>query len=214
MKADELLHQLYADSGKMVRRKRGNSEWMREISQIDLQGNTYGSPTMATGAYGSVQGAKYFSTVRVERSTWFSGAFLYHIPEQITTLGKLRSIASDARYLYGISLSPVDVWNLIPFSWLADWVVNAGDVISNISDQLYNKQVLKYGYTMAHTVRTTNTVLTAPMVNGAVYTPRLVSTYDIKQRMQATPFGFGLSWDGFTPYQLSILAALGLSRGR
>lgn len=214
MKADELLRHLYRDSGKVVRRKRGNPDFTRVINQSSSESNAYGCPTMGTGSYASITGGKQFTSTETTRSMWFSGAFMYHLPESVTSLGKLRSLASDARYLYGISVSPIDVWNLIPFSWLADWVVNTGDVISNISDQLYNKQVLKYGYMMAHTTRTTYTHGTIKLVDGFTHVPRATQVYDIKQRIQATPFGFGLNWDGFSAYQLSILAALGISRGR
>jgi hypothetical protein len=33
-----------------------------------------------------------------------------------------------------------------------------------------------------------------------------------KRRTEANPFGFGVSWKGLSPFQLSIAAALGISR--
>jgi len=34
-----------------------------------------------------------------------------------------------------------------------------------------------------------------------------------KKRYGANPFGFGVVWNGLSPFQLSILAALGISKG-
>lgn len=215
MEADSLLRSLYKDNGKVVRRRRGNPNFTRLEDQISTEtASQYGVPTMVTSAYSSPSGGKLFTSTETLRSQWFSGAFMYYLPESVTSLGKLQSIMSDTRYLYGLSLSPIDVWNLIPFSWLVDWAFNVGDVLSNLSDQLFNRQVLKYGYVMAHTTRTTYVHGTYPLVGGLCAVPRAVSVYDVKQRVQATPFGFGLNWASFTPYQFSILAALGISRGR
>jgi len=41
-----------------------------------------------------------------------------------------------------------------------------------------------------------------------------VFTTTVKRRRRATPFGFGLEFDSFSQFQLSIIAALGLSKRR
>jgi hypothetical protein len=41
-----------------------------------------------------------------------------------------------------------------------------------------------------------------------------VRTFERKYRVRASPFGFGLTWKDFDPFQLSILGALGVSRLR
>lgn len=215
IEADSLLRSLYKDDGKVIRRRRGSSGFERVVDQSSSETSDAGWPTMVSPFYSSISGGKKFVSTETTRSQWFSGAFQYHLPESVTSLGKLRKVMSDARYLYGLGISPVDFWNLIPFSWLADWAVNAGDVLSNLSDQLYSRQVLRYGYVMARTTRTVYTHGTYPLSSGGmVAVPRAMQRYTVEQRIQATPFGFGLSWTGFTPYQLSILAALGISRGR
>jgi len=35
----------------------------------------------------------------------------------------------------------------------------------------------------------------------------------VKKRVKATPYGFGLDTDAFTPRQWAILGSLGISRG-
>jgi len=52
--------------------------------------------------------------------------------------------------------------------------------------------------------------------NGTVYpgvTPSDVTfVTETKKRIRANPFGFGVSWDGLSPFQASIAAALGITR--
>jgi len=35
---------------------------------------------------------------------------------------------------------------------------------------------------------------------------------ETKMRQRANPYGFGLTWSGLSPFQLSILAALGINK--
>lgn len=209
--ADDLISQLYRDDGRVVRRKRGNPAVFESLQEVSEETESTGYPPLTTSAYTGT--SKTFTTTSVERARWFSGAFMYHLPERIGLLGDLRRLAVDARYLLGLSASPIDVWNLVPWSWLGDWFFSSGDCISNLSDQLYNNQVLKYGYVMVHTKKVRTDVLTTP-VGGNLLKATSTQTWDYKIRRQATPFGFGLSWDGFSSGQLAILSALGLSRAR
>lgn len=213
--ADYLLSQLYRDNGRVIHRSRGNRDYERVISENSSIVGSYVVAPPPMNAYFYVRQGQLFTGERITRSTWFSGAFTYHIPKDVVGLKGLQRILVEARYLYGLSVSPIDVWNLVPWTWLVDWIFNAGQILSSLSDQIYNTQVLKYGYVMARTKQVT-TYHTSQMLQQpfTVVTGRSVCTWDVKQRLAATPFGFGLSWSGFTPYQLSILTALGLSRGR
>jgi ABC-type polysaccharide/polyol phosphate export permease len=40
----------------------------------------------------------------------------------------------------------------------------------------------------------------------------MVILSETKQRYRANPFGFGITWDGLSPLQLAIAAALGITR--
>lgn len=161
-----------------------------------------------------------FLTTRTYRKLWFSGAFTYHLPVGYKSHNALVSAAAKAKPLLGIGLTPDTVWNLTPWSWALDWVSNMGDVISNTSDMITDGLVIKYGYVMEHSVTSytythvTGNRYTSPIGSHSFdYTPSQLTSYvERKRRTKATPFGFETSWGNFTPRQLAIAAALGLTR--
>jgi len=75
--------------------------------------------------------------------------------------------------------------------------------------------VMRYGYLMEHSiVRDTYTIDGTGLKSEFLPIQPLVLVTETKIRRKANPFGFGLKWDGLSPFQLSIAAALGLSKGR
>jgi hypothetical protein len=94
-----------------------------------------------------------------------------------------------------------------------DWFSNAGDVINNAQAFALGGLVMPYGYIMEETTivelyEQDHTGLTG--VHGPSPTTMCEST--IKRRRPANPFGFGVGWQGLTPTQLAISAALGITR--
>jgi hypothetical protein len=163
---------------------------------------------------GAVRDKGVLTQIRtVERRRWFSGAFTYHVPVDESRYGRLAKQASDARKLYGATIDPEVLWNLTPWSWAADWIANTGDIMSNVSDAITDGLVMRYGYLMEHTIIKDTYTLAGFDIIG-VPSNSLITSFstETKRRVRATPYGFGLTWEGFTPYQLSILAALGISR--
>jgi hypothetical protein len=75
--------------------------------------------------------------------------------------------------------------------------------------------VMRRGYIMCST-REKHTY-THPGINIVNYGPTgaLVESFQTtsKMRLRASPYGFGLTFDGFSPRQLAILAALGITQG-
>jgi len=123
-------------------------------------------------------------------------------------------IALEAKKLLGLSLTPDVVWNLTPWSWAVDWFSNVGDVLSNITDALTDSLVMGYGYMMENTVQRRTYTFSGPTgakTRGA-RPANVVFEVNSKQRVQANPYGFGLTWNSLTPFQLSILSALGISK--
>jgi hypothetical protein len=71
---------------------------------------------------------------------------------------------------------------------------------------------MRYGYVMEETTTTyTDTMHSVDIIGG--FKGDLQHSYGttVKVRRRATPFGFGLNWDGFSDYQWGVIAALGIS---
>jgi hypothetical protein len=157
---------------------------------------------------------KVVRSLEVTKRQWFKGAFVYYIPSDKSLLGKLQRGVIGARHLLGISLTPDSVWNLAPWSWAVDWFGSANSVFRNWTNWAIDGQVLKYGYMMEHTIAkyTYTFVGDTGFQAGDARPIDVVLVSETKKRLQATPYGFGLSWDDFTATQWAIVTALGLTR--
>lgn len=155
-----------------------------------------------------------FTTSETGRKVWFSGRFRYYIPERNFKDSAWRR--KTIRRMYGLTLTPADIWELTPWSWLIDYFSNAGDVLSNLSTGVVDDVVAKYAYIMGTTTVRTTTTTSALLKNieaGDVYfSGTAIQESCIKNRNVATPFGFGMSSEDFSGRQLAILTALGLSK--
>lgn len=152
---------------------------------------------------------------QTKSASWFEGCFRYHIPIPDTTMGKLGEYSSEANKLLGLRLTPELVWNLTPWTWMADWFGNTGDVLRNISALGHDGLAMQYGYFMASSddvidMRHTHTDYNGFMGNGPAGSTVFVSH---KKRLPATPFGFDVALESLSRTQVAVLAALGLSRG-
>ena len=145
---------------------------------------------------------------------WFSGSFTYTSGSN-TDIQKCLGIGAEADKLFGLSLTPDVAWELTPWSWAIDWFSNAGDVISNATSIGLAGLVIKYGYIMEETSTTATYSMPATGITGVTGSPPDCSwSVTTKRRREANPFGFGLTWEGLSPTQLAITAALGITRIR
>lgn len=215
---DQLWRQYQRDAGRVVRRR---YSFPTEKTVVDRGSQFDRSPTPA--AYGSSIAPCWSKatgtlhrTLTTVRDVWFSGAFTYYLPkaEGEGALSSWFNSMMKLKSIYGLTLDPDVVWNLTPWSWAFDWISNAGDVISNVTDSVTDGLVLRYGYVMEHVTEYYEYSLTGlrPRKGNAPSDLSLVLVRENKQRLRATPYGFGLSWDSFSPKQLAILAALGITR--
>lgn len=217
--AEALIHQLIRDSGRNVRRQFvfpvETSSWVNETVGDT---RTYPWPLLNSIHY-NYGSAKRVTVTTHERRLSFSGCYTYHLELGSSTLDRLNRNAQFAKKLLGLRLSPDVFWNLAPWSWLVDWVSNAGDVLHNVSAFQQDGLVLRYGYVMEHTISKHEvSVVGLNMRNSSgsfIPVPPLSMTYGLetKRRRKATPYGFGLELSGFDARQWAILGALGLSRG-
>lgn len=210
--SERILSQLERDSGRNVRRK-FQFPTVYTTAQTQAAGRPY--PALNTAVYTDQTKTELHSFMQ---RRWFSGCFTYHFERSGASRGRMQQAALNAGQLLGLELTPAVVWNLAPWSWLADWVTNAGDVMSNVSRFSQDGLVMRYGYVMEHTVQTRS----ISYEGGSYYKypaflpmPRTSGVFEVetKVRRKATPYGFGLDTGGFDPRQWAILGALGISRG-
>lgn len=173
-----------------------------------VSGTTYGDP-----------GATAF-TRQFFQKTWFEAKYLNYLhvtPSQETAL---KRAVVEADLLLGLELTPEVVWNITPWTWAVDWFTNAGDILSSVSRNLLDGMVMSNGYVMntfrkeAYAERTgvvLHSVKKLPYWSGD---DRVMTLQETKRRFRSIPyFGFGVA-GGLSDRQISILAALGISRGR
>jgi len=184
--------------------------------------NYFGSWNWSTGVSSGSKGrSKQTVTSRSMEKVWFSGTFRYYIPDLSTSQWDRRA----RRALFGANPSPELLWEVLPWSWLIDYFSNVGDVMSNASSGVDNLTV-KRSFIMRHTLtevtytvwsahdarNTTGTFATSwPSVDNTWTSTDVVET---KARDGGgNPFGLHVELSSLSAFQLSILAALGISRG-
>lgn len=222
--AEEIISQYEKDAGKLVRRRYTFPTERTVSSPVTLATGanpfSFGRGTLGlaltTGgpAFSASQGVltRHTETV-VDRS--FSGAFTYYIPTGYSTRDKVRRSADYAGHLLGLEITPEVLWEVMPWSWAVDWVTNAGDAISNVSDFISDGLVMRYGYIMEHSIaREVYTLHNVPLKGQGATTFTLEKVREVKKRLPASPFGFGLTPESLSAKQVSILAALGMSYRR
>jgi hypothetical protein len=225
--AERLINQYARDAGRKIRRKYKPAP-ITEVEDIVFDNNSgfqhYLGPLSdssaggyLTPALGGWPGVRTDTNTRV-KTQWFSGAFTYYLPGVNDFAGKLLREEAEMRHLYG-GLSVDTAWNLLPFSWAADWISNAGDVLHNVSQFARDGLVMPWGYVMEknelHNYRKVEGARfqTSRMVDDIFHFPDVVSTtFSVvyMRRRKATPFGFGLDISGFTTRQKAILGAVGI----
>jgi hypothetical protein len=214
MDTETIVKQLLRDSGKNVRRHFTISE-DKTLDHQELDPLVYPWPGLSTYHW-STGSVRPVAHIKTERSVWFDGCFTYHLdPDAFTGL---EGAARQARLIYGVKLTPDVVWNLLPWSWLIDWVVNVGPVMKNLGLFANDGLTLRYGYTMEHTVvkRTWSwpTLERAPGGFEGSFPPQATFslTTDRKRRLEQSPFVLGLTGSDFTLRRAAILGALGLTK--
>jgi len=162
-----------------------------------------------TGSWRKVQ-----RTTTSSRYVYFKGAFTYYMPDDKSVWGRIERYEQLANKMLGTRFNAEDAWNLAAWSWLVDWFVDIGTVMSNVSRLSEDGLVLRYGYLMSHVVdeeyHTSQHSLPLGGKLGAVTT---TLRRESKERVKATPFGFGLNTTAFTSRQWAILTALGFTKG-
>jgi hypothetical protein len=205
--------------------KRDNGKWIRRRATLV---NDYRETKISSGdgimvePYGSLQEGLLSSTAKWEvweqKTTLATsvGSFAYYRPEFDDSLtGDSIPLLRDLRRqlaIHGARISPSNIYKATPWTWLIDWVSNAGHWVSQGSDYLMDGMVARYLYLHHYSLRRHVLKQHMPFKSGAK-TLEFTRLIEVKQRKGAeTPYGFGLSWDNLSPKQIAILGALGITR--
>jgi hypothetical protein len=155
---------------------------------------------------------------------WFVGTFGYYVPD----IGSSEWTNRAKGILSGLKPTPGELYALIPWSWLADWFGNVGTILSNLSTNAVDNEVLLN----CHVMKQVSTHFEIDVniawdehekeVGGVPFSHVDPGTDNLhyscirveKLRQKASPFGFGLSSQDFSFWQNSILAALLFSKKR
>lgn len=207
-----LLDNLHRNSGRLVRRQYRPDAVVNTVTTVfpNEQLSYVGDVTGLLAAYFAFSGP----ITRIVKTTtqWqFSGAFTYYIPES----GIGRKIA-DLDYLYGVRATASLAWELLPYSWLVDYKASVGAAIKNLESFHQDGLVMPYAYVTKREVVESRYTWEGLVYNSFGVLERLNCEATVVgttlQRRPATPFGFGITPGDLTLKQLSIIAALGLSR--
>lgn len=215
---DERIRKLRRDNGRIIHRERR----LVDTTTVSVTESTVNGPfayLLPTPIIIGGGRTRRTVTSSYKEQIWFEGAFRYYVPN----IGSLEWEKRAKRALFGANVTPVNVWKVLPWSWLIDWFANTSDVLSNMSENAVDNTVAKYAYVMRTTERDNVTVIqtdwggrsgapaTYPAGGGLSVLRESTIT---KSRIPATPYGFGLTTSGLSPYRIGVLAALGMSQGR
>lgn len=218
IESEKILAQLHRDSGRIVRRRYAFPDDVTTSTTVfNFAQSWINGQGVDPRCYVSQTGAPLTRVTKTTVRTWFSGAFTYYIETGQSDMQRLTRAGSEARKLFGLELTPSTVWNLAPWSWLADWEGNIGDVLHNSARFSTDGLVMRYGYIMQEKTCTVDYTLHP---SGSINTGdnkgkelHMTVAANSKVRRVASPFGFGFDMTALTGRQSAILGALALSRG-
>jgi hypothetical protein len=231
--SSKIISQFKLDNNQPIRRKMRFPAITVGEHEIFSLTSTAGVNVLPNSALNSVNGkilyndidlsagvfdySKGWTAKILEKSTqnvWFSGEYSYALPMDNSIRSRFQRYEAYANQVLGTRMTLATLYQLTPWSWLADWFADIGTIISNSEALSSDGLVLRYGYLMSHTVTDrTLTVYGLSDFQGNKYTSSsLVFRTERKQRVRATPFGFGLNPSSFTAGQWTILGALGLTK--
>lgn len=216
---DRLLAQIARDNGRGIRRR----VVLRDSTDVAVVQQNFN--TVFVNCYG-FPSALPSGTTRWEVVTttkdkvWFAARYRYYIPD----VGESQWTRRARRALFGAYPTPNTLYQLLPWSWLIDYFGNVGDLVSNMGSRAVDNLTADYAYVMRQRETTVETHMFtrwnsqfaggSNVPAGDMRLSGVTQTTITKARAVGSPYGFGLTYDGLSLYQKSILAALGISRSR
>lgn len=220
--SSRILQQYHRDSGRQIRR-RLNFGPTEDVTFRDEYTDTSWSGNMpGVFGWGSTGNPAFSVSTPINHKTtttqrvWFSGAYSYYLQTDDDLIARFARYEQNANRILGSRITAETIWDLGPWSWLLDWKLNIGDVLANAELLGSDGLVLRYGYLMCHTkVKTVSSIPNVRFYGGStpVHSGPVTNTAtrETKERVKATPYGFGVTASGFSAKQWAILGALGLT---
>lgn len=218
------LAQLIRDEGRPVRRKAflrddaaGSDTTNIHKAGYPTDGSLYVVdmiPTHVTQCYASGRKNGVTTTHKQKTLCWAEGRFRYLLPPGPRNVAWTRKML---RRIMGGRITPADLYNIVPWSWLADYFTGLGDFIQAIGPGVGDRLICDYAYLM----RTIEYSYYSESQQGLVYSLEIKGKYTttttdasrlVKIRCMASPFGWGFKQNSLSPKQISILGALGMSK--
>jgi hypothetical protein len=146
-------------------------------------------------------------TKKLEECYTFSGSYIFYLnsngvpvndtPEERERLSRL---------LQGLTITPAIVWDALPWSWLVDYFINIGDILSNMYSEIADRQLTTHAY-----IQCAREVSYLREGSDGILHASCMRKLTMKIRRKVDPYGLALNTE-LSERQLMILAALGLSR--
>jgi len=144
-----------------------------------------------------------------KRRTWVEkwGSVRYK-PTALPPKDKAELRRQAIKIVYGLELSPANLWEALPWSWLVDWFTNVGDYLStynNVVPVAHSTPCIMTRTTTKATFARADTLSQVSGGNGSW-------TYQTKIRSVVSPASLTASLPFLTDRQLSILGSLAVLR--
>lgn len=206
--AERVLDQYRRNSGKWIKRRYSFPDETSTETWKWTGSSNRPVPQLPPAVFSSWGDTELTLVKQKVRRVWFEGVFCYYLGEP----GSFRRREQEANKILGTRLTPETLWNLSPWTWMADWFTNIGDVIHNIGAFANDGLVMPYGYVMEHSTVTDSYKSSGWQYKSAGMPSEMTQTFHVisKRRIQASPFGFGLTSGDLSTRQLAILGSLGL----
>lgn len=213
IQAQDRLKQILRDEGRPVKRRIILND-STSINWQDSGVGTYLGPQFVTYFYAGPQ--RWNNVLSRSDKVWAAARFRYWLapgPRDVEWTNALKA------KIFGFKPTPAVVYRAIPWTWLADWCTNVGDMIDNLETTVVDRLAADYFYVMRQiedeykfTCSTTYyRVDTMELVPASASGRRIRG---VKTRLRGDPFGYGTQEANLNGTKLSILGALGLSRIR
>lgn len=213
------LAQFERDLGKPVRRSYYYPDVAPKVTSLSgkFDGDRVSTEVLGPAAQEYWDSSRSFNNNQTETFTekyWFAGAFEYYLDPLLASLGPAGEFYAKANQILGLNLSLSTIWELSPWSWLVDWFFNVRDFISVNEKLSSDSLVLRYGYLMRTSTLEMTTEMSGLTPLGSGIPTSVSATFRVieKQRVRATPYGFGITAAEFSIQQWAILGALGLTK--